>query len=468
VLNDSRFGRFDDPEESTHWRFVLKRLGWIVRFAEGDEMEDGVARGVMRFIGAALASEYRAILKRTARRSARATAEEGRWQTRAPLGYRRLATRRDGPQRVLEDGQRKASDETVRLTPGPEPEQALVRFIFTEYASGRYSLGRLARRLHEDFPGRHWSNSTVQALLRNVAYLGDVYWCRRPHDAAERRETPVRDRSQWVTVRDAHQPLVSRELFAQVEARLATNRVERRATTGGYPLSGFVQCAECGGPFVGGGGRKGPDDDPDRYRFYVDRGGLTRRAGEVPQCTGRLGTLRKRWLETRVVHEIARVVGNPRVQSIIGHELDRALAEAVGSSDQRRDALEAEQRDVERRRGRLVSAIATGVLDEREAASAMAELRAKSSALAAELERTRFAERRTVGMSALRDRLIALASDFETQALRCSGGALRELVRPWLAGASLNKHERVLTLRIRRVPDILGMESSNTLARDSS
>jgi hypothetical protein len=59
-----------------------------------------------------------------------------------------------------------------------------------------------------------------------------------------------------------------------------------------------------------------------------------------------------------------------------------------------------------------------------------------------------------------------LAAEFETQALRCTGAALRELVRPWLAGATLNKHARVLTLRIRRVPDVLGMESSTMLARD--
>jgi DNA invertase Pin-like site-specific DNA recombinase len=104
VLNDSRFGRFDDPEEATHWRFVLKRLGWHVRFAEGDDVEDGIARGVLRFIGSAQASEYRANLKRTARRASRATAEQGRWQNEAPIGYRRLATRTDGSQRVLVSG----------------------------------------------------------------------------------------------------------------------------------------------------------------------------------------------------------------------------------------------------------------------------------------------------------------------------------------------------------------------------
>jgi hypothetical protein len=83
---------------------------------------------VIRLIGSAQASEYRANLKRTARRASRATAAKGRWQNKAPIGYRRLATRTDGAQRVLEAGQRKSDDEVTRLTPGPSDEQEIVRF----------------------------------------------------------------------------------------------------------------------------------------------------------------------------------------------------------------------------------------------------------------------------------------------------------------------------------------------------
>src|SRR5207249_4484520 len=36
VLNDSRWGRFRDPEEATYWRVELRRHGWLVRFVEGD------------------------------------------------------------------------------------------------------------------------------------------------------------------------------------------------------------------------------------------------------------------------------------------------------------------------------------------------------------------------------------------------------------------------------------------------
>jgi DNA invertase Pin-like site-specific DNA recombinase len=457
VLNDSRFGRFDDPEEAGHWRFVMKKLGWIVRFAEGDDMEDGIARGVMRFIGAAQATEYRANLKRTARRAARATAAEGRWQNRAPIGYRRLATRTDGSQRVLEDGQLKAADEVVRLTLGPEGEQEIIRFAFAAYRSGEYSLGRLAELLLARWPQKKWSRGVLNAILKNPAYTGDVVWCRRPHDAAERRATRVRDRAEWVVVPDAHPAIVDRETFGVVQARMASNRVEKRATVGGYPLSGMIRCGTCGAPFVGGGGRRGPDDEPDRYRFYRDRGSVERRANQDALCPGITATLRKRWVERAIVHEIAMVVRDPRVHEIIVEEIDAAIDAAHGSHAERRAAMGQELAQLQSQRKRLIDAVARGTLLEREATTTLAELRARIAAAEAELERSRFAARRTEGMTAIRQHLVTLAQQFETQALRAAGPALRELVRPWLLDAVHDKAERMLTLKIRRVPEVLGM-----------
>jgi hypothetical protein len=128
--------------------------------------------------------------------------------------------------------------------------------------------------------------------------------------------------------------------------------------------------------------------------------------------------------------------------------------------------LEAEGTELQRRRARIIAAIGAGTVTEREATSTLAELRAKSSAIEAEVERARFAARRSEGMHAIRDRMLALAADFETQAMRAAGPVLRELVRPWLAGATLNKLTRTLTLRIRTLPDLLGMDSSHTLAQD--
>lgn len=459
VLNDSRFGRFDDPEEATHWRFVLKRLGWIVRFCEGDEIEDGLARNVMRLVGSAQASEYRANLRRTSTRASRATAQQGRWQAVAPVGYRRLATRGDGTQRVLEAGQAKAKDEVTRLTPGPEVEQLAVRFAFEAFAAGTLSLQALVDELNARFPFRTWLRHSINDLLKNPAYTGDLVWCRTALDGRS-KNGPKRGRpeAEWVIVTDAHPALVSRALFVQVQQRLAMNRKETRATQGGYPLSGLVRCGTCDAGLVGAGGQRGPAEDPDRYRAYACAS-----AYKKPRpCAGPMLSVPKRWIEPVVVREVATVVRDPRVQAVIVEELDRALDVAHGGGAARQQELERERRELGAKRARVVDAIASAVLTEREAATTLIEIRSRLEAVERERERLQFAARRVAAADELRHRLVALAANFEATALRLArepngGRQLRELLRPWIADAVLEKSTRTLTLVIRRVPDVFGV-----------
>jgi DNA invertase Pin-like site-specific DNA recombinase len=449
VLNDSRFGRFDDPEEATHWRYLLKRLGWHVRFCESDDVQDPFARGVIRYIGSAQASEYRANLKRTAKRSARSTAERGLWQQEAPLGYRRLAIRLDGTSRVLAVGQRKSDDEVSRLTPGPEHEQEAIRWMFEMYGKGGTSLGALSREMQTKFPLRRWSTSTVGATLRNPAYAGDVVWCRRVTDSAERLLRTVRDQSEWVIVRDAHPALVPRELYESVQQRMAANKRQTTATQGGYPLTGLIRCAQCGEHFSGGGGRKGPPGDIDRYRFYRDSGAGKR----VPVCKPPVTTLRKRWLEEQVVSAVAKMVADPRTQAIIRQEVQRLMSSAAHSGKARRIELEREKHRLTDQRQRLVDAIASGVLSEGEAARSLAELRGRIFFKDSEIERERFADRSRGSGTEEIERMVELAQDFPTQVKRLHGNALRELIRPWIADAVVDKEQRSLILTLWRIPE---------------
>jgi hypothetical protein len=274
----------------------------------------------------------------------------------------------------------------------------------------------------------------------------------------------VRDASHWVIVRDAHPPVIDRQTFAIVQARLASNKRETRATVGGYPLSGMIRCAQCGGVFVGGGGRRGPAEDPDRYRFYRDKGAVKQRPGDaIVPCADPIATLRKRWLEHAVVTEIGRVVRDVRVQRIIVEEIDRALDAAHGGHAERRVMLDAELAHLHAARKRVVDAVASGVLQEREATASLAEQRARIAAVEAEIDRTRFAARRTAAMEQLREHFVALAQDFVTQMLRAAGPALRELVRPWLKSAVYDKATRILTLTIRKVPEVMGMSDGMVL-----
>ena len=125
VLNDSRFGRFVEPEEATFWRHHLYRLGWIVRFCEGDEVE-GDFRSVVRAIGSVQATEYRRNLVANTRRGMKGAAEQGFWTREAPYGYRRQVVYPPDAGRVLEIGQLKAPNEKVKLAPHTE-EARMVR-----------------------------------------------------------------------------------------------------------------------------------------------------------------------------------------------------------------------------------------------------------------------------------------------------------------------------------------------------
>lgn len=466
VLNDSRWGRFRDPEEATYWRVELKRHGWLVRFAEGDETDDPLARGVLRTIHSAQATAFREAIRANAKRGARGTAAQGFWQNEAPIGYRRQTEAPGRAPRVLEPGQRKSDDEKVRLVPGPAEEVRLVRELFDRYASGTASLGGLARELRRTTPARRWSKQGVQRILTNRAYLGEVIWCRRPHDALERAEHRVRPRDEWVVVENAHPPLVTEELFARVQRRLGQNRRELRRTAGGYALSGLLRCAACEEPYVGAGGPKGPPDDPDRYRFYRCRG---QRDGsrEVWTCTGPSGILPRRLIEPEVVEVVGQVVRDPGVTRAITDALDAALSHGRQHAGEVRADVERKRRSLTAERDRLVRAIAKGLLSEEEARGQLSTLRTELEALSIQADQTRFDEQRARALDSERERLLALATNFPALARRLHGLELRELLRPWVQNAEVDLAHRQVRVTIRRVPAAgLLLVSSATPAPD--
>lgn len=463
MLNDSRFGRFDDPEEAGHWRFVLKQLGWHVRFAEADEVQDPLGRSIVRVVHSSLASQYRANLKVRAKAAARSTAARGLWQQEAPFGYRRLATRRDGAQRVLAIGQRKAEDEVSRLTHGPDEEQRAVKWMFDQYAAGGISLGALAREMVKRFPSKRWSKQVCRAMIHNPVYTGDIVWCRRVTDKAERQVQKVRKPEEWVIVRDAHPPIVSRSTFDAVQQRMEGNKRQTTATLGGYPLAGLIHCKQCDHHFAGGGGKKGPAGDVDRFRFYADTGNKKR----VPVCKPPMMTLRKRWVEDRVIETVAEFVARPETQDVIRSEMSALMRRAKATSTDQRGQLEKDRQQLLKQRKRLVDAIAAGTLTETEVATNLAEVRSRLSSIDAEVERLRFAGRATIGMGQEIERLVQIAQNFTRTVKRLQGAALREVIAPWIRYARVDKERRVLELSLWAIPAadrVLRLDTSRALA----
>lgn len=437
VLNDSRFGRFDDPEESAYWRHHLRRLGWVVRFAEGDE--DTEARPVVRAIHAMQATAYREGVRRNARRGRRSTVEAGYWSTRAPFGYRRIVAYPPGAARVLEHGQFKASNEKVKLTPHPE-EAAVVRWVFERYADGGESLHSLVRILKARVPERRWSRTCVAALLKNEAYRGAIVGS---SDGGEYR------------CEAAHPAIITDELWLSAQRRLDANRALGSGVRNThYLVSGLLRCIHCGEPYTGGGGGRSRNVNPEREhrRFYRDNGGV---AGT---CPGRIGTIMRHLVDDRVLEVLGSTLTKPVVRRRIETAIARALEGGPAMVRESEASARATRARLEQRRDRLVGLVANGSLLIDEAAGQLEQTRAALADVEARIQRLQFEKSRTKVAAAERERLLQVA--FEFPAARLSGAALRRFVARWLSSLTFDKVSRTLTLGIRCVPAVASLGPS--------
>lgn len=429
VLNASRWGRFEDPEEGAYWRVHLRRLGWVVKFAEGDA--EGDAAPIVRAVASLEASTYRRNLMANSRRGKRGAAALGFWVAgRAPIGYRRVVV---GSGRELGPGESKGVGERVKLQPNAE-EARLVRWMFDRYASGTETLSSLLAKVAERWPGRRWSRRGVAKVLSNPAYLGQIVGGKRGEGERYGCEA-------------AHEPLVSHEVWQACQSRLGKNRAQGRAARGIYMVSGLLRCTYCGEAYVGGGGGSRV---PGKTRMsYRDNGGLS------GACPGPMGVVARHLVDDRVVEIMAETIGSRRVRQQIERAIDAALERAAGSPDAEPE-LRAELRRARARAERLVDLVADGTLLPAEAAPKLEDARARLASLETELQRARFERGRTRNIDAERDRLLRLALDFPALVARLEGAARRELIDPWIGGLTFDKVDRMLQLSIRSVPGARG------------
>jgi site-specific DNA recombinase len=156
----------------------------------------------------------------------RASVAAGRFPWRAPIGYKNVGGQ-IGPNII------------------PDHERAkFIRQAFELIATGLYkkteALQILTREGLRTDSGKPLSPQTFQAVLRNPLYCG---WVTVP--SAEGFEP----------VRGLHEPIVSEELFNEVQLVLSGKKptaAPRRKHNPALPLKCFIKCEVCGTPLTGG------------------------------------------------------------------------------------------------------------------------------------------------------------------------------------------------------------------------
>lgn len=219
VYDVSRWGRFQDADESAYYEYICRRSGIAVEYCAEQFENDGspistIVKGVKR----AMAGEYSREL------STKVFAGQGRliekgYRQGGPAGFglrRTLIDEHGAIKGVLQRGVHKSiQTDRVILTLGPAEEVNLVRDIYQAFVHQGRGENEIAADLNEQgIPtdlGHPWTRGTVHQLLINEKYVGDNVWNRRSFKLKKMR---VRNKPEiWITAQDAFEAIVERELF---------------------------------------------------------------------------------------------------------------------------------------------------------------------------------------------------------------------------------------------------------------
>jgi hypothetical protein len=204
-------------EDHAAVRAALRKAG-VQLHSVTESLEDSASGKLVEGILASIAEFYSANLGQEIRKGMDQKAAQGGWPVRAPFGYRN----------VRRDGGRRGGESLLE----PDQQAPIVVWAFERYATGSLSVAALTEALAEKGLRNRLGNppgiSAVHRMLRSPVYAGVVRWKGAEHEGI-------------------HQPLISRELFDQVQSALdAHSTGGERSWKHDHYLKGTLVCAECG------------------------------------------------------------------------------------------------------------------------------------------------------------------------------------------------------------------------------
>jgi len=227
VYDVSRWGRFQDIDESAYYEYRCKRSGVAVHYcAEQFDNDSGFLSSLFKSIKRSMAGEYSREL------SAKVFAGQVRlvrlgFHMCGASGYglrRQLVDRDRNPKGLLAPREAKSiQSDRIILVPGPPDEVNVVKEIYSRYING-WDMARIARWINtRGLPSdtrTPWTNKRVQGILTNEKYSGTNVFNRQ--SAKVGCKAVYNPPERWVRCEGAFTPIVSREVFAQAQStRLA-------------------------------------------------------------------------------------------------------------------------------------------------------------------------------------------------------------------------------------------------------
>lgn len=226
VFDVSRWGRFQDTDESAYYEFICTRAGIQVHYCADEFENDGsLSSVVLKSLKRAKAAGFSQDLSRNVFMGQTNIVDRGYWRGgAAPYGLRRMRVDANRNHKgMLERGEQKnLKSERVILVRGPNSEVKTLRRIFTSFAIQKKNRTQIAEELNADGSlspgGKRWTALTVSNILANEIYLGHIIFNRSSMKLAGHRVNNPPD--VWIRHDNAFKAIVEPRLFARAQMRL--------------------------------------------------------------------------------------------------------------------------------------------------------------------------------------------------------------------------------------------------------
>lgn len=219
VYDISRWGRFQDPDESASYEIRCKQAGVRVLYcAEQFENDGSAVSSIIKNVKRTMAGEYSRELSVKVHAGQMRLIQLGVRQG-GPAGYglRRMLIDHTGAHKdELKRGEHKSiQTDRVILVPGPIEETRTVRWIYKAFVEDGLTESEIAALLNRQGKltdrGIAWTRGTVHQILINDKYVGDNVWNRTSFKLKEERvNNPP---STWARAENAFDSIVERMIF---------------------------------------------------------------------------------------------------------------------------------------------------------------------------------------------------------------------------------------------------------------
>lgn len=220
VYDVSRWGRFQDADESAHYEFICKQNGIKVAYcAEPFDNDGTLLSSIVKNVKRVMAAEFSRELGVKVHAGHCRTVSHG-YRVGSPLTYGLRREMVDDEQRTrgpLSKGEYKAlKTDRVRLRLGSDNELAIVQSIFQQFVVGREPFIAIARRLNQagvsNHHGRPWTDIMIRAILKNENYAGNLLYNRTSRRLGQKLvNNPA---CAWVRASGVLPPVIDQDLFA--------------------------------------------------------------------------------------------------------------------------------------------------------------------------------------------------------------------------------------------------------------